>query len=97
VVIGAVDAADLIPARLPKKGLVVVEDESGPSWVAFDCPCPRRHRLLVRLSTTHCPHWRLDTARYASLNPSVDSHDAGQRCHFWLTNGRIRWARGFRY
>src|SRR5450756_1039492 len=92
-VLGSVDAADLIPDRLPRRGLAVVEDSTGPSWVAFDCPCSRRHRLLIRLGATHHPHWLLDTSQHASLMPSVDSHDGGHRCHFWLTKGKIRWAR----
>ena len=89
--LGAVDAADLIPERLPRKGLVVVEDRKGPSWVAFNCPCREHHRLMVRLSASSNPHWRLDGDKRLSLRPSIDSHDDGRRCHFWLTNGKIRW------
>jgi hypothetical protein len=91
-VIGSVDAADLVPDRLPRKGLVVVENHKGRAWVAFDCPCERRHRVLLPLDKHHRPHWRLDVGRFASLYPSVDSHEKGIRCHFWLTHGRIRWA-----
>jgi hypothetical protein len=92
-VIGAVDAADLIPEHLPRKGLVVVEDHSAPSWVAFDCPCNRRHRILLPLDRRRKTHWRLETKRFASLFPSVDSYEAGTRCHFWLRNGLVRWKR----
>jgi hypothetical protein len=93
-VIGVVDAADLIPDRLPRKGMVVVENRNGPTWVAFDCPCSRRHRLLLPLTKGQRRHWRLDSNRYASLHPSVDSHENGRRCHFWLKHGRIQWDQG---
>jgi hypothetical protein len=88
-----VEAADLVPARLPRKALVVVEDREGPSWVAFDCPCRRRHRLLIRLAAGERPHWRLTGLQAPSLDPSVDSHDGEQRCHFWLINGKVWWVR----
>jgi hypothetical protein len=88
-------AADLLPDRLPRKALVTVEGRTGPVWVAFDCPCRRRHRLLIPLRMDRSPHWFLTATQPPSLHPSVDSHDGGHRCHFWLTDGRIRWARGY--
>jgi hypothetical protein len=91
-VIGAVDAADLVPDRLPKKVLVVVEKARRPVWVAFDCPCTRQHRLLIPLSAGVTPHWTLNVDSAPTIYPSVDSHHAGHRCHFWLKNGRIQWA-----
>jgi hypothetical protein len=91
-IVDTVPAADLIPMQIPRRGLVVVEGNEGPAWVAFDCPCRSRHRLMVRLSRTAHPHWTLDTRGQVSLRPSIDSTQEGVRCHFWLTNGRIRWA-----
>jgi len=91
-VLGSVDAADEIPDRLPRRGLVVVQAEDTPTWVAFDCPCDRRHRLLMPLGVGPGHRWRLTDNRYPSLKPSVDSFDAGRRCHFFLTEGRIQWA-----
>jgi hypothetical protein len=88
---GSVDAADLLPDLLPKKALVVVENDERATWVAFDCPCKRRHRLLIPLSTSKQPHWKLRRDKRPSLTPSVDSHDGVQRCHFWLTNGPMGW------
>lgn len=91
-VLGTVSEADLVPDRLPRKGVVLVANDSGPKWIAFDCPCRRRHRLLVPLSQSRHPHWTVDGSKHPSLRPSVDSHDSGDRCHFWLARGRIRWA-----
>lgn len=86
-------AADLIPQRLPRKGLAVVDDGRGPSWIAFDCPCRRRHRLLISLSEHIRPCWRLSVEPGPSLFPSVDVVEGGRRCHFWLRDGTIQWAR----
>lgn len=85
-------AADLVPERLPRRGLAVVDNGSGPSWIAFDCPCTRRHRLLMSLSDHIRPCWRLTVGQRPSLSPSVDVVEDGRRCHFWLRDGRIAWA-----
>lgn len=85
-------AADLIPSRLPRKGIAIVDGGSGPSWIAFDCPCQRRHRLLISLSEHIRPCWRLVSDRRPSLSPSVDVVEDGKRCHFWLRGGAIAWA-----
>ncbi|MHB1509998.1 MAG: DUF6527 family protein [Acidimicrobiales bacterium] len=85
-------AADLVPDRLPRKGLAVVDDGRGPSWIAFDCPCPRRHRLLISLSDHIRPCWQLTIGPLPSLAPSVDVVENGQQCHFWLRDGAIQWA-----
>lgn len=91
-VAGMVEAADEVPERLPRKALIVVERGGRPSWVAFDCPCSRCHRLLIPLSSRVSPHWRLSDSKRPSLAPSVDSTDGELRCHFWLKNGLIQWA-----
>jgi hypothetical protein len=85
-------APDLIPERLPRKGLAVVDDGRGPSWIAFDCPCRLRHRILVSLSEHIRPCWQLTIKPRPSLSPSVDIMEGGRRCHFWLSDGTIRWA-----
>lgn len=92
-VVATVEAADLVPDRLPRRGLVIVNGGRGPSWLAFDCPCGNRHRLLLSLNVSRRPHWRLDNPSRPSLQPSIDSGDGGRRCHFWLSGGRIRWVR----
>ena len=85
-------AADLIPIRLPRKGIALADGGSGPSWIAFDCPCRRHHRLLISLSDHIQPRWRLSGGPRPSLHPSVDVVEDGRRCHFWLRNGKIEWA-----
>jgi hypothetical protein len=85
-------AADLVPERLPHKGLAIVDDGRGPSWIALDCPCRRRHRLLISLNEHIRPSWRLSVEPHPSLFPSVDVVEGARRCHFWLKNGTIRWA-----
>lgn len=76
----------------PRRGIAVVDGGRGPSWIAFDCPCRRRHRLLISLSEHIRPCWRLTGRRRPSLHPSIDVVEDGVRCHFWLTDGTIKWA-----
>lgn len=73
--------------------MIVVVGDTAPSWLAFDCPCRHRHRLLIPLSTRKKQHWQLTNWRKPSLYPSVDSIHNASRCHFWLDRGTVRWAR----
>jgi hypothetical protein len=88
-----VEEADLVPSRLPRRAAVVVRRLGVAKWIAFDCPCRRRHRLLVNLDPSRKPYWRLLPSKRLSLAPSVDVIDEGKRCHFWIRNGRIGWRR----
>ncbi len=87
----SVSAADEIPDRLPRRAVVVVQQGPDLTWVAFDCPCTLRHRLLINLNARCRPHWRLESERRLTLHPSVDAREDGRRCHFWITSGRVRW------
>lgn len=87
-----VEAADLIPDHLPRKAAIVVRSQGRPKWVAFDCPCQQRHRLLVNLDARRRPHWRLGDTRRLDLAPSINVANGGRRCHFWVRAGSIRWA-----
>jgi hypothetical protein len=93
LVIGAtVDAADLVPPWLPRRAGVLVGGGTH-GWMAFDCPCNRGHRLLINLTSTRRPAWRLTgTHRAPTLYPSVDVINDGHRCHFWIRQGRVEWA-----
>jgi hypothetical protein len=85
-----------VPERLCARQAVVVRpDGLAEQWLAFDCPCRERHRLLVNLSEGRRPRWTLVLGRRGAvtLAPSVDSHSADGRCHFWLRDGRVTWAR----
>lgn len=91
--VGRVEAGDEVPDRLPRKGVVLVGPAERPTWAAFDCPCGRGHRLMVNLDKTRRPAWRVESLRPLSIRPSVDDITKGRRCHFFISNGRITWAR----
>lgn len=83
-----------VPDQLTAHTAVLVQPQRmPPQWLAFDCPCPQGHRLLVNLSFTRSPAWTLTLGQHGevSLAPSVDSHSPAGRCHFWLQDGRIVW------
>jgi|SRR5882672_12966441 len=93
-VVATVEAADQIPAELPLHGAVVVGTIGKPKWVAFDCPCGRKHRIMVSLDPRHRPHWRLIPSPNLTLLPSIDAVNQGRRCHYFMRNGRAEWVRG---
>jgi hypothetical protein len=91
-VVTRVTAGDEIPEHLPRRGMAVAGSASIPSWIAFDCPCPNDHRLMLNLSHARRPYWQVSNLdKGVSLNPSVDAWTDGRRCHFWLKNGKIKW------
>lgn len=91
--VGRVDAADEVPDRLPRKGIILVGPADEPTWAAFDCPCGRGHRLMVNLDRTRRPAWRLESVYPLSLRPSIDNITPQRRCHFFVSGGKITWAR----
>lgn len=92
-VVGRVDAGDEVPDRLPPKGVVLVGTSERPTWVAFDCPCRRGHRLMVNLNKARQPAWHVESLRPLSIRPSIDNITQQQRCHFFIRGGKIVWAR----
>jgi hypothetical protein len=93
-IVAVVDAADEIPPRLPRRGIVVVRpDGVNATWAAFDCPCAGRDRILVSLDPNRRPRWQIEDGRGPTLHPSVDVVIDGRRCHFSIINGAIVWAR----
>lgn len=91
--VGQVEAADEIPDRLPRKGAVLVGTLQHPKWIAFDCPCGIRHRILLPLDARQRRHWRLRPGARLTLWPSIDAVNGARRCHYFITNGRTVWAR----
>ena len=84
------DSLPDIPKRLRKRTIAVVGGRDQPKWVAFDCPCGRGHRIVVPTSGDG-PRWKLTTDRgLPTIRPSIDSND-GERCHYVLTRGHVRW------
>ena len=83
---------DSLPAKLPRRDLVVARD-GGEDWAAgMMCPCGCNEVLELMLVPEVRPRWRLvvDDKRRPSLHPSV-WRDTGCRSHFWLQQGRVRW------
>lgn len=91
-IVAQVDEADLIPARLPRRGAALAGPYGAPKWLALDCPCSTGHRLLVNLDSRRRPAWRLVSARPLTIQPSLDISRDGARCHFTITRGAVHWA-----
>jgi|ERR1700722_1599694 len=91
-IVAFVEAADDIPARLPRNGVVLVGQTMKPKWVAFDCPCRTGHRILLNTDRARRPYWSVGKGRKLSLSPSVDFRNKYKRCHYFIHNGRIDWA-----
>lgn len=99
-VVGYVDAADEVPDRLPRTAIVVVGTPKVPKWIAFDCPCPRRHRILLAAQAPEGavdpfraarPKWVVHAERPATLWPSVDATNGPHRCHYIIRRGEVSW------
>lgn len=91
-IVTQVDEADLVPARLPRRGAALAGPPGAPKWLALDCPCNSGHRLLANLDQHRRPAWRLVSASPLTVRPSLDITHAGNRCHFTITSGTVRWA-----
>ena len=91
-VVDYVSAADEVPDAIPYRGVILVGTHQHPTWAALDCPCRTGHRLLVNLDNRRCPYWKISSTQRLSIWPSIDSIAHGQRCHFELSGGTIRWA-----
>jgi Family of unknown function (DUF6527) len=86
-----VAAADEIPDYLPRKGAVVVGSAENPTWVAFDCPCAERHRVMLNLDPRRRPAWTMQSPAPLTLRPSIDELRDQKRCHYFIHEGKIRW------
>ncbi len=81
------------PELPSRRTLAIVGSPDRPKWAVFACPCGYGHSIVVNLSSTRRPAWRLRVEEGGpSLHPSVDSLTDGRRCHFWLRVGRVHWA-----
>lgn len=88
-----VDAGDKVPDSIPRNGTVLVESGSSPTWLAFDCPCGRGHRIMLNLCRSRWPYWTVKRRSPLTVEPSIDTVYAGIRCHFFLERGKIIWTR----
>lgn len=91
-IVQIVEAADEIPDWIPQRGVVIVGTPDAPKWLAFDCPCRERHRVLLNADSRRRPYWRIEDASNLTLAPSIDETRAAVRCHYRIRRGRIRWA-----
>lgn len=94
-VIGVAEGADEIPEELPRNAAVLVQTQAKKKWIAFDCPCRNGHRIMLNLDEGRVPYWQLTVAPFGRLSiaPSVDSHFGFRRCHYFIRNGRVIWAK----
>jgi hypothetical protein len=90
-IVGTVESADEVPARLPRNGAILVGSLAAPKWIAFDCPCRTGHRILLNADRARRPHWSVGVQRRLTITPSVDFKDASKRCHYIVRNGHIQW------
>ena len=79
-----------LPRRLSPRRVYLIGTPA--KWAVFRCPCGTGHRVDLNLAHEGRPRWSvtLGPAHRPSLRPSVDVR-ASRRCHFWLTDGRVRW------
>ena len=92
-IVGRVDAADEVGEHLAYRGVVLVGAPERAAWAVFDCPCRTGHRLMVNLDTARYPVWRVEYARPLTIRPSIDDSTPERRCHFFVHNGKISWAK----
>ena len=94
-IVGTVEFADEIPARLPKRAMVLVASGGPPKWVGFRCPCGAGHEVLLNLDEGRQPTWRLTQSQKKKITiaPSIDYHGAGRRCHFFLRHSKLIWCK----
>lgn len=96
-IIGVVEAADEIPVKLPRNAAVLVGTKTFHKWVAFDCPCRTGHRIVLNTDPARKPFWRLDPSFGNSLSilPSIDYLGTARRCHYFIRQAKIVWAKDF--
>jgi len=83
---------DSLPARVPRRAVVLARDD-GEEWcVGLRCPCGCGDVIELLVVPEAKPRWDLaiDAKGRPSLSPSV-GRQKGCRSHFWLRRGRIHW------
>ena len=91
-VIGVVESADEVPDRIPRNGVALVGNADHTKWIVFDCPCRTGHRIMLNADQARRPHWTVNRTARLTISPSVD-YQGNRRCHYFVRNGRIEWAK----
>ena len=83
---------DELPARLPRRDILLANDDGEPYVIGMRCPCGCGRRLEMIVSSDITPCWKVsvDAQARPTLDPSVHVRD-GCFSHFWLRKGRVRW------
>lgn len=87
-----VTVQDILPARLQKRTLYVVEDDGFQEQAVMICPCGCAKILHMNLLMDERPCWKVTRHEdeTTSLHPSVwRKKDCGS--HFWFRRGRVQW------
>lgn len=83
---------DSLPARLPRRDLVLARDD-GEDWcVGMRCPCGCGYAIELLVVAEAKPRWdvKVDANGVSTLTPSV-WRQKGCGSHFWIRAGRIYW------
>ncbi|MCK1298466.1 MULTISPECIES: DUF6527 family protein [unclassified Bradyrhizobium] len=83
---------DSLPARLPRRDLVLAREGEEDWCVGMRCPCGCGQGIELLLVEEAKPRWDLsvDSSEFPSLKPSVWLQ-TGCKSHFWLRRGRVEW------
>jgi len=83
---------DSLPSTLPRRNLVLAQDEDGDWCVGMRCPCGCGYAIELMLIREVTPRWDLsvDAIGRPTIYPSVWLQ-RGCWSHFWLRGGRIQW------
>ncbi|WP_081085089.1 DUF6527 family protein [Burkholderia territorii] len=85
---------DALPAKLPRRNLVLLQD-CGEDWsIGMRCPCGCGQPIELALIPEATPRWKyqVDSNNAPTLTPSVWLRE-GCRSHFFLRRGRVDWIR----
>lgn len=92
-VVGQVESADEMPDRLPRNGAMLVGSPDRIKWLVFDCPCGTGHRIMLNADAGRKPRWKLKNVKPLTISPSIDFRGRQRRCHYFIRNGRVVWAK----
>jgi hypothetical protein len=83
---------DSLPARPPRRDLVLAREGDEDWCVGMRCPCGCGQTIELLLVREAKPRWDLQTdpSGHPTLKPSVWLQ-TGCRSHFWLRRGRVEW------